>query len=289
MWRAPVACILLVTASACGGGGGSPTPLPGASSGPPPTTLAAAPSFFDGVTGAAVAAQITPAAPPNGQAATVTATGYLTRRQLFTGAPFQLWHAAEDYVHGFAYTEFTDGSFRTTRWAQPFVITLDGELATNDAVVAKTREVMAEIQRTTGLAVTLGAGGAVVIKIEPDLVETEDAVGLARLRFQGANVIGAELAFASRSEIVGSARADYANTLLHEMGHALGLDHSSDTRDVMTPGSGPGTRVGQYQEGEGAALRMMYVHRSAGNFFPDRDPGVAAASNARPVRTVIRD
>jgi Matrixin len=285
--RKTIAALALLALPACGGGSNSPTPLP--SSGPPPTTLSAAPTFLDGVTGAAVGAQIAPAAPTSGQAVTVTAPGYLTRRQLFTGAPFQLWHAAEDYVHEFVFTEFTDGSFRTTRWAQPFVITLDGDLATNDAVVAKTHAVMAEIQRTTGMAVTLGAGGAVVIKIDPDLLETHDAVGLAQMRYQGANVVGAELSFASRSEIVGSARADYANTLLHEMGHALGLDHSKDTRDVMTPGTGPGTRVGQYQEGESTALRMMYVHRSAGTYFPDRDPGVAAASSARPVRTVIRD
>jgi hypothetical protein len=287
--RKALAVSALVALSACGGGGNNPTPLPSASSGPPPTTLSAAPAFLDGVTGAPVGAQVAPASPTNGQAVTVTASGYLTRRQLFTGAPFQLWRATEDYVHEFAFTEFTDGSFRTTRWAQPFVITLDGELATNDAVVAKTREVMAEIQRTTGMAVTLGTGGAVVIKIDPDVLETNDAVGLARMRFQGANIVGAELVFASRSEIVGSARADYANTLLHEMGHALGLDHSKDTRDVMTPTTGPGTRVGSYQEGESTALRMMYLHRAAGTYFPDRDPGVAAASSARPVRSVIRN
>lgn len=285
--RKALAVSALLALSACGGGSNAPTPV--ASSGPPPTTLSPTPTFLDGVSGAPVGAQITPAAPTNGQAVTVTAPGYLTRRQLFTGAPFQLWRAAEDYVHEFVFTEFTDGSFRTTKWAQPFVITLDGDLATNDAVVAKTREVMAEIQRTTGMAVTLGAGGAVVIKIDPDVLETHDAVGLARMRYQGANVVGAELIFASRSEIVGSARADYANTLLHEMGHALGLDHSKDTRDVMTPTTGPGSRVGTYQEGESAALRMMYVHRSAGTYFPDRDPGVAAASSARPVRTVIRN
>lgn len=285
--RRILAVSTIAVLTACGGGNG-PTPLPSPSSAPP-ATQPAAPAFLDGVTGAAVGAQVAPAAPANGQAVTVTAPGYLTRRQLFTGAPFQLWRATEDYVHEFAFTEFNDGSFRTTRWTAPFVVTLDGELATNEAVVAKTREVIAEVQRTTGMAVTLGTGGAVVIRIDPDILEAEDAIGLADLRFQGATIVGAELSFASRAEIVGSARADYANTLLHEMGHALGLDHSKDVRDVMTPGSGPGTRVATYQEGESTALRMMYVHRAAGTFFPDRDPGVAAASAARPVRRIIRN
>lgn len=285
--RRALPVLLLLSLSACGGGSNTPTALP--SSVPPPTTLPAAPTFFDGVSGAPVGATIAPAAPTNGQAVTVTAPGYLTRRQLFNGAPFQLWRASEDYVREFAFSEWTDGSFRTTKWAQGFVVTLDGELATNDAVVAKTREVIAEVQRTTGMSVTLGTGGAVVIKIDPGILEAQDAIGLADVRFSGASIVGAELSFASRAEIVGSGRADYANTLLHEMGHALGLGHSIDTRDVMTPGSGPGTRVGTFQEGEAAALRMIYFHRSAGTYFPDRDPGVAAASSARPVRRLIRD
>ena len=219
----------------------------------------------------------------------MTAAGYLTRRQLFTGAPLQLWHATEDYVHGFAYGEFTDGTYRTVRWAQPFVVTLDGDLATNDAVVAKARDVLAEVQRTTGMAVTLGPNGAVVIRIDPDILDTQDAVGVASMRYAGATIVSANLSFASRAEILGTGRADYANTLLHEMGHAIGLDHSKDTRDVMTPRSGPGTRFAQYQEGEATALRMIYLHRSAGNYFPDRDPGVAAAgrAGAQPRRTVI--
>jgi hypothetical protein len=57
----------------------------------------------------------------------------------------------------------------------------------------------------------------------------------------------------------------------------------------MTPGTGPGSKVGQFQEGEALALRMMYTYRVAGNFPPDRDPALAARSTATPVRTVFRD
>src|SRR4030095_4854025 len=115
-----------------GRGRGPPPP-----SGPPPPAPTATPPFLDGATGAATPAQIVPAAPRNGEAVTVTAAGYLTRQRLFTGTPIQLWHATEDYVHDSAYTESTDHSFRTIRWPGAFVVTLDGDLASNDAVVAK--------------------------------------------------------------------------------------------------------------------------------------------------------
>lgn len=280
---------LVATLAACGGGGSGPSVVPSAA--PPPTTLTAAPVFLDGATGGPVGATAVPAVPGNGQAVTVTAPGYLTRRQLFNSTPLQLWRATEDYVRQLAYVEFTDGSLRTIRWPQAFVVTLDGDLATNDAVVSKTRQVLAEVQRVTGLALTLGPNGACVIAIDPNIVESHDAVGLTRLRYQGPSIVSANLTFASRAEIVGGGRADYGNTLLHEMGHAIGLGHSADTRDVMTPGSGPGTRVAEFQEGEVTALVMIYRHRSPGNYFPDRDPGVSAAgrADAQPIRTEIVD
>jgi len=290
--RKALAAAALTALSACGGGNNPtplPTPLPSASLAPPPTTLSATPAFLDGVTGAAVPAEVAPASPAIGQPVTVTAPDYLTRQQLFTGTPFHLWPATEDYVRELAFTPFTDGSFRTTKWARPFKITLQGSLAANDFAVARTREVMAEVQRVTGMAVTLGQNGSLVIRIDPGISETDGRVGEARLRFNGATVVGADLIFVSITELVGTRGADYTNTLLHEMGHALGLGHSTDPRDVMSTEEGPGETVETYQAGEAAALRMMYFHRAAGTYFPDRDPGVAAASAARPVRTVIRD
>src|SRR4029434_8239593 len=82
-----IAVVAVGALGACGGGntGTGPDPVPSASSGPPPTVASATPTFLDGATGAATPAQIVPAAPRNGEAVTVTAAGYLTRQQLFTG------------------------------------------------------------------------------------------------------------------------------------------------------------------------------------------------------------
>ena len=62
-----------------------------------------------------------------------------------------------------------------------------------------------------------------------------------------------------------------------------------DFREVMTPGSGPGAKEAQFQAGEAACLRMMYVHRQAGNFPPDRDPVLGASRYASPRTEVIVD
>jgi hypothetical protein len=122
-------------------------------------------------------------------------------------------------------------------------------------------------------------------------LRADGSVGVARLRFRGSTIIGAEMVFTERNEITGGFGSDYRNTLLHEIGHVLGLAHSTDPRDVMYPGGyfNPGARLGQFTESESVALGMMYRYRSAGNFPPDRDPalGVRPSGSARPLRTTF--
>lgn len=271
----PLAAVLLLPA--CGGGGGGRTTgsTPVVTT-PPTTTPPAVPRAIDGITGAAVAAAFTPPEPAPSATVQAQASGYLVREQLFNSTPIALWPGSLEYVDELVYDwEFTDGSFRMVRWEGPFVVTLDGDLATDTQVVAKTREVIDEIARVTGVRATIGAGGPVVVSIDPDIAD-EDFVAYADLNFRGANIIGADVRFARRQEITGGARSDYRNTLLHEMGHVMGLGHSPSTRDVMTPGAGPGTRVAEFQPDEGTCLSMMYFHRRAGNFMPDRDPALGA-------------
>ncbi len=84
---------------------------------------------------------------------------------------------------------------------------------------------------------------------------------------------------------------DTYHTLLHEMGHVVGLGHSPDRREVMAEGEGPGTLKGEFQQGEALALHMMYAHRTAGNISPDRDAALSARSLAavRPLTVEILD
>jgi hypothetical protein len=273
---------------ACGGGGGRagtgstalPTPTP-----TPSVPVSSTPSAIDGISGAAVAAAFTPAAPALSATVQAEASGYLLREQPFEGRPITLWPGSLPYVETLVYDwELADGSFRMVRWERPFVVTLAGDLANDAQVVAKLNEVVAEIRRVTGMALTIGPNGPVVVRIDPS-VSDMDAVASADLTLIGANVTRADVRFATRQEITGANRSEYRNTLLHELGHVMGLGHSPSTRDVMTPGAGPGTRVSEYQADEATCLTMMYFHRRAGNAPPDRDPALGArAAGERRVR-----
>lgn len=279
--------VLCAALAGCGGGSSSPTqpttPTPTAT---PPASLV--PIVRDGTTEQPVAAQVDPPAPRVGDRVSVTAAGFLTRAQLFEVPDIFLWPGESNYIHDLAYTEFTDGTFRTIRWTEPFTITLDADIANDPAIVAKTQEVAAEASRRIGLPVRVGPDGAVTIGVDAAL-EDLDAVAQATVTYRGATIASARIVFWRRSEIAGGPQAQYSNTFLHELGHVIGLGHSPLITDVMTPAEGPGTFQSVFQPGEVSCLHMSNAHRRPGNYFPDRDPAVSAASSATPRTTVFID
>jgi hypothetical protein len=218
----------------------------------------------------------------------VSASGSLTREQVFDLPDVFLWPGDTSYVHDIGYWEFNDGSFRTIRWTEPFTITLDSDIAGDPAIVAKTREVAAEASRRIGFPIAVGNGGAVTVGVDAS-IEDEEAVGQTTVNFRGAALSSARIVFWRRAEITGGPQAAYSNTFLHELGHAIGLGHSTLVTDVMTPAEGPGTEQSVYQPGEVQTLHMLYAHRRPGNFFPDRDPALGAAAAAPSGTFVIRD
>ena len=242
----------------------------------------------NGVTEQPVTAQVSPQSPRVGDRVTVNAAGYLTREQVLETGDVFLWPGDPAYVHEVAYWEFNDSSFRTLRWTAGFTVTVDDSLAGDAAIMAKAREVAAEAARNIGFPVTVGAGGAVTIGVDPALGDM-DAVAQASVDSRGSVINGARIVFIRRDEIAGGAGATYTNTFLHEMGHVIGLGHSPDITEVMTPAEGPGTFAQVYQPKEASCLHMIYAHRRAGNFYPDRDPAFTASAASSPRHTVIID
>jgi hypothetical protein len=284
----PAAFALGLALAGCSGGTSTPNQPTTASPTPPPTGSLVTPVLRDGTTEQVVAAQVTPPAPRIGDRVSVAAAGFLTREQLFDVPDIFLWPGDSSYIHDVAYWEFTDGTFRTIRWTEPFTITLDAELANDPAILAKANEVAAEASRHIGYAVRVGTGGAVTIGVDESL-EDRDAVGEATVSYRGAAIASARIVFWRRLEIAGGPQAAYSNTFLHELGHVIGLGHSPLVTDVMTPAEGPGTNQSTYQPREVACLHMSYAHRRPGNYFPDRDPALGAASSATPRIRVITD
>jgi hypothetical protein len=271
---------ILLSVTGCGGGSSAPSNVPVAAPTPAPApTPVPAPVTRDGWTEEGVAATVDPPSPAMGARVTVQAPGFLLREQRFDGTPFFLWPSEEAYVRQLVYDwEFSDGTFRMIRWTQPFTVSLDGDLATDPAVVAKTEEVTAHLTQITGLPITIGSGGAVTILVNPAILD-EGAIGRTLVTSRGAAITEATIEFADRQEISGGSGSDYRNTLLHEMGHAMGLGHSASNRDVMTPAQGPGTKEGVFQPQEATCLHMMYLHRQPGNLPPDRDAALGTMAS----------
>ena len=280
----------LLLMPACGGSSSpsapSTAPLPAPT--PTPVAVGEAPAAINGWNEAPLDAESTPPTVSSGDRVLVSAPGHLPREQVYRGEPIALWPADEDYVRELVYDwELGDGSFAMVRWTGPFTVTLEGDLAGDTAIVAKAEEVLFEMSRWTGFTISLGPDGACTITLDPTVADT-DSVAEARVSLLGATITDATVAFAHRREIAGP-DADFSNTLLHEMGHVIGLSHSPDPRDVMTPGGGPGTFFNAYQDNEAVALHMMYAHRSPGNRPPDTDPELAASAGATRRVIVIRD
>jgi hypothetical protein len=285
--------VLMSLAAGCGGGGSrSPTGPPVPTAAPPTPTPAAGPVpvIQDGGTEQAVGnATVDPARPGLGFQVTVQAPGYVRREQRFDGSPVFLWPGTQAYVTDMAHSwTFRDGTSRLVRWNRPFRVTLEGALASDPAVVARMEDVIEELQRVSNVPISLGAGGDVVVGVDPS-VSARSAVAITNLTFTAGVAEHATVDFVTKEEISGEAGARYENTLLHEFGHVIGMGHSPDVSDVMTPGAGPGTRFQVFQPNEVLCAHMMYAHRAPGDRSPDRDAALdaSAASAAWRGRTTV--
>ena len=203
--RVPRLLVAGLVATACGGGRGPATPSVSPALSPTPAPVSA-PSFQNGRTGQAVPADITPPRPALSANVAIRAPGFLMREQRYEGAPIVLWPKDQGYVRELVYgTAFTDGTYRMVRWASGFTFTLDGDLAEDAAVLAKAREVAADITELTGIPITIGPGGACLLVIDPsDPALGGNAIAVARTFYRGPTIVSARVAFKTRQEIWGA-------------------------------------------------------------------------------------
>src|SRR5262245_45115841 len=252
---------------AIGGCGGKDSPTS-----PPVVTLAPAPptvsSTNDGITGASVAGQVA----VSGGTATVTAPGYVTREQPAASIVW-LWPQSVEYVQSVVYMSGSNPPVARDlrRWTAGSTIRLAfvSGLERYDAMLQEHAAEMARWSRLSVVALPAGSTGAnVTLAVDPASV-SEGAIATTSCMLSGTAYTGCRVSFLAEANITNA--NGRSNTLLHELGHVLGLGHSLDSGDVMSVAANRRSER-SFGDPEARALTMIYAWRKAGNQFPDREP-----------------
>jgi hypothetical protein len=130
---------------------------------------------------------------------------------------------------------------------------------------------------------TTGPGGGVPMVAELDPNNATCATGDGPLRATvvlttaNGEIVSGRMVYCS----LGAARS--VELVLHELGHTLGLYHSSSTADVMYCSTG---RALAFSSRERLLMRLMRQRR-AGNRWPDNDRTASSALSSRGIRTEV--
>ena len=282
---APMLLALVGLSMGCGGSGGARVgaPTPVATPEQPQRVV-----LRDGDTEGPIG-ELPPALP--GARIETATPGYLPRIALFQKQDVYLWPQSETYVTNTVYTNSTDKVVRPMmRWSGAGVITVSTAELDPD-IAAEIEAGAAEASRVTGLTIAPGPNGQITVVIEPG--NATFAVPNAPLAFtewtvtQDRTITKVRLVFPDKANLVGSRKAGRANTFLHEMGHAVGIQgHSLDVGDIMSVDRFRSSGQ-QYGPAESLALKMMYRYRRNGNRVPDIDAGIGIAAAAAETLIVV--
>lgn len=258
MNRVSSAIVAAGLAAACGS-----KSSPVASSPVPIATPVVVQSTLDGITGTRVTSQIQGVDP-----VIVTASGYLVRQQPLAPVVL-LWPQPEDYVKA---TVYSSGDFCLIRWPSGSTLrfSFTADLARYDTLLTEMAAEAARWSRLPVIALPAGDPSANIrFAVDPAANVEANALALTYRTYSAGScrIVGSTVTFREARNIDGGQRN---NTLLHEIGHVLGLAHSPDPNDVMSVDA-KRTNDRVFGGNERLALTMMYVNRKAGNAFPDRE------------------
>ena len=223
------------------------------------------------------------------------ADGYLVREtELSSEATVTLWPTRpdypDDYVRTLLYKEAastrdagstaSDGPMMRVTGAT-VTLALAPSLWADAAVRGAHERAAAVLNEATEGRVRFVAGtstaGAVVFRASVDPSAT--AAGALTYRdLQRSAVVGGRIVYASLS----AARSE--RFVAHELGHVLGLQHSSRAADLMYFRAAE-EAAAAFSPHERLSIRLL-LQRNAGNRYPDNDRATVGASSARTVSVV---
>jgi matrixin len=251
MRRAACTLLVLATIGSLGCGGRSAT------------TPSAGVSVVDGVTGSPIAGAAVSARP--GETVTVERAGYLRRDTIVArDGVLSLWPITVDetYVRTLVYSDAAVRN-RLSRWPGTSVT------APRDFPAEVTELVRPWVtlvpSDTPALTVTVDASNAGFAQFPPDTI----GFALRQISDADARILTAQLVFKSQADL------RRPGSLSHEVGHALGLQHSPRREDLMFPTTARTTTT--FSADERVLLTMMYAHRRPGQVALDNDQALGQA------------
>jgi|JI6StandDraft_1071083.scaffolds.fasta_scaffold48327_1 hypothetical protein len=304
--------LLVLTIAGCGGGSTPAAPTSAQTVVPTPTPVPVL-TVTGGDTGKPIAGaqvvvagvplttdangQVRPTSVPNGATIDIIAPGYLDRQTLLrTGADalsrFSLWPRQplpqfnEDYTKALIYTSSSFGNEgasdplrRLASRTSQIRVVLPPEIASDSTAVFfhqfaadNMNTAVAGLFRYTVGAEALSGALSVPVSINPAGASCTGTT--AAYASVGSNGLGEITSIAITYCAARWARD--GRVILHEMGHTLGLRHSTLRSDVMYPV----VSIDVFTERELLLMKLMY-QRPPGNAFPDNDRSTAGLAAPR--------
>lgn len=209
-------------------------------------------------------------------AVSIDAPGYLRRDTVARpGSPITLWPIGDadgGFVEELVYSGLFAPDAALVRPTQPVSIVLSPALEASASARAAFGAATRSLSDANGSVVFgVGPGQAVTFTVavdpsDPVLRDNPSVIAFTRVETRGHHVSGGRLVFRT------AALAERPALVLHELGHAFGLGHSS-AGGLMSPLLGS---QADFTPAERLVLRMM-AQRVPGNRAPDDDTGLAAS------------